>query len=59
MEIDKILSVQRKELGTDKAWTVFTMRVNSDGNMKADFDYNDHSEDMVAFEESWGTKYLL
>ena len=37
MEIDKVLSLQRKDLG-DKAWTVFTMKVDSDGHMKAEYD---------------------
>ena len=59
MEIDKTLSAQRNDLGSDKAWTVFTMRVDSDGNMKTDYDYNDHSEDMVAYEEEWANKYLV
>ena len=52
MEIDKVLSPQRKDLG-DKAWTVFTMKVDSDGHMKAEYDYDDHSEDMVDYEETW------
>lgn len=59
MEIDKILSVHRKEFGSDKAWTVFTMIVDSDGNMKTDYEYDDHSEDMIEYEKSWEEKYLV
>lgn len=59
MEIDKVLSAHRKKLGNDKAWMVFTMSVNSDGCMKTDFDYDNHSDDMVAFEEIWKAKYLV
>ncbi len=59
MEVDKTLSAQRKEIGVDKVWTVFTMRVDSDGNMKTDYDYEDHSEDMVSFEEIWEAKNLV
>lgn len=58
MDIDKELSAQRKELGEEKAWTVFTMKVDSDGHMKTDYEYDDHSEDMVAYEELWEKKYL-
>ena len=59
MEVDKTLSAQRKEIGVDKVWTVFTMRVDSDGNMKTDYDYEDHSEDMVSFEEIWEAENLV
>lgn len=59
MEIDKVLSVQRKEFGTDKAWTVFTMTVDADGHMKTNYDYDDHSEDLVALEERWKAKHLV
>ncbi len=59
MEIDNDLSAQRKELTPDKTWTVFTMRVDSNGHMKTYYDYDDHSEDMVAFEKDWEAKYLV
>lgn len=58
VEIDKLLSKERQVLGEEKKWTVFTMRVNSDGHMKTDFEYDDHSEDMVSYEEVWQAKYL-
>ena len=58
VEIDKLLSKERQALGEEKKWTVFTMRVNSDGHMKTDFEYDDHSEDMVSYEEVWQAKYL-
>lgn len=59
MEIDKALSAQRKEQGADKTWTVFTMIVDSNGHMEADYDYDDHSKDMIAYEEKWEAKYLV
>lgn len=59
MDIDKVLAPQRKELGKDKAWTVLTMKVDSDGHVKADYDYEDHSENMVSFEKAWEAKYLV
>lgn len=59
MDIDKVLTPQRKELGEDKAWTVFTMKVDSEGHVKADYNYEDHSENMVAFEKEWEAKFLV
>lgn len=58
MEIDKVLSKSRKELGDSNAWTIFSMSVDCDGNMKTDFEYDDHSEDMIAYEKKWAEKYL-
>ena len=59
MDIDKILSKERNALEKDKRWTVFTMKVDCTGNMKTEFDYEEHSKDMVAFENDWEKKYLL
>lgn len=57
MDIDKILSKERKALGNEK-WTVFTMVVDDKGNMKTDFDYTDISENAIAYEREWKKKYL-
>ena len=57
MRIDKVLSENRSQLG-DMAWTIFTMAVGSDGTMKTEFEYEDHSEDMIAYEKQWKEKYL-
>ena len=57
-EIHKILSKERVSLDDKNRWTVFTMMVEADGKMRADFDYEDHSEDMISFEREWGEKYL-
>lgn len=57
MDIDSVLSISRNELG-NQAWTIFSMVVNCDGTMKTYFEYEDHSEDMVAYENEWKKKYL-
>lgn len=57
MEIDKIVSKSRKEQGVNN-WTVFSMSVDSNGKMKTNFEYDDHSEDMVAYEKKWTEKHL-
>lgn len=59
VEIDKILSKSRKELGEVNAWTVFSMSVDSNGRMTTDFDYDDHSEDMIAYEKKWAKEHLV
>lgn len=58
MKIDKVLKVERDKLSGKDEWTVFTMSVDSTGSMKTFFDYEDHSEDMIAFEKEWKKKYL-
>ena len=56
MEIDKVLA---KNSGNDKErWTVFTMIVDEAGNMKTEFEYEDHTEDMIRYEQEWQKKYL-
>lgn len=35
------------------------MTVESDGRMKTEFDYGDHSEDLIAYEAEWKKKYLI
>ena len=57
-KIHKILSKERASLDDKNRWTVFTMMVEADGKMRADFDYEDHSEDMISFEREWEKKYL-
>ena len=58
LAIDKVLSKERVSLDDKNRWTVFTMMVEADGKMRADFDYEDHSEDMISFEREWEKKYL-
>lgn len=58
IEIDKILTEERNILDEKNRWTVFTMKVNYKGNMKTEFDYSDHSADMISYEKEWKKKYL-
>ena len=46
----------RKALSEKDRWTIFTMTVNEDGNMQAEFDYGDHSEDLISYEREWKKK---
>ena len=58
MNIDKIVSPQRKELDEKSRWTVMTMIVSADGSMKSEFDYDDISENAIQYERDWERKYL-
>lgn len=57
--IDKELSAERKMLEEKKKWTVFTMIVDSQGNMKTYFDYADIEKNTIEYEREWKKKYLL
>lgn len=57
-DIDKILYKERALLDDKNRWSVLTMIVNNDGTMKTEFNYDDHSEDMLAYEKEWKKKYL-
>lgn len=58
MEVDKVLASERKSLDDKNRWSVMTMIVEADGNMKTDFEYNDISESAISYEQNWKNKYL-
>lgn len=58
VNINKILSKERMSLDDKNRWSILTMIVDDDGKMKTEFDYDDHSEDMLAYEKEWKKKYL-
>lgn len=58
VQIDKILSNVRNALDDSRRWTILTMIVSSDGKIRTEFDYGDHSEDLVEYENKWEKKYL-
>ena len=57
-KIDKFISKERSTLDEKHLWNVMTMVVSSDGKMKTDFDYNDVSDDEIAYIRNWKKKYL-
>jgi hypothetical protein len=57
-KIDRVLKTERNKLTEKNKWTVLTMVVDSTGAMKTSFDYDDHSNDMIAYEKKWKKKYL-
>lgn len=58
MDVDKILASERKSLDDKSRWSVMTMIVEADGNMRTDFEYSDISENVISYEQSWKNKYL-
>lgn len=58
MQLDKILSRERNSLDDKNKWTVLTMIVESDGSVKTELEYNDISENFLAYEKQWKETYL-
>ena len=58
MNIDKIIKIERDKLDDKSKWSVMTMIVDADGNMKTEFDYSDISEDSIGYEQNWRKKYI-
>ena len=58
MSIDKLVSPERKKLDEKSKWSVMTMVVSDDGNMRTEFDYSDISENAIAYEQNWKEKYI-
>lgn len=58
VNIDKVLSHERKKLDEKNKWTVMTMTVSSSGSIKTSFDYTDISEDAIKYEQKWKEKYI-
>lgn len=58
MEIDQIIKKERDKLNEKNKWSILTITVDSNGSMNADFDYADHSEDMISFENEWKKKNI-
>lgn len=58
IDINKELSKERKTLSEKETWSVMTMIVDAEGNLKTDFDYEDISENSIEYERKWKKKYL-
>ena len=58
MEINKILEPERKSLDDKNRWSVMTMIVETEGNVKVEFEYTDSSENTIEYENEWNEKYL-
>lgn len=58
MHIDKVVESERKKLDDKNKWSVMTMIVDIDGSMKSEFEYEDISENAIAYEQSWKEKYI-
>ena len=56
-EIHKLIKSERKQLTGKDLW--YTMTLIVDGNFKADFDYEDVSENSIEYTLEWRKKYLV
>lgn len=51
--IDQEIQKVRKELIGDKIWYAVTIKIDSDGKFKAEYDYNPHDENAINYIEIW------
>ena len=56
--IDSQIMPVRKELSKKDTWSVMTLVVDDTGNFKADYEYNDISENSIEYYQNWKEKYL-
>lgn len=59
MSIDKIISPERKKLTNKEKWSVMTLVVNRKGTFKAEYEYENISDNLFEYESAWKTKYLV
>ena len=56
--IDSKIMPIRKELSKKDTWSVMTLIVDNEGSFKADYEYDDISEDQIVYYQHWKEKYL-
>ena len=56
--IDSQIMPIRNELSKKDSWSVMTLIVDDEGNFKADYEYEDISEDAIGYYQRWKEKYL-
>ena len=56
--IDSQIMPIRKKLSKKDTWSVMTLIVDDEGNSKADYEYEDISEDSIGYYQRWKEKYL-
>lgn len=43
----------------EKKWYVMTFLLSNDGKFSVEYEYNDYSENSIAYKNQWKTKYLV
>ncbi|MCR5607854.1 MAG: hypothetical protein K6G26_02170 [Lachnospiraceae bacterium] len=57
MSIDRVIAPERNALNGDKKWNSMTFIVNSEGDMKTQFDYSS-IDDEITYVSEWKQRYL-
>lgn len=57
-KINDLLKNERALLNDKNRWTVMTMIVDTDGNMRTEYDYTDISENSIEYMQNWKKRYL-
>lgn len=58
-DIESILMVERNQLKGKKRWNVFTMFVDSEGNVKAHYDYTNIKKCSIEHQINWEKNYIF
>ncbi len=58
MAINKIIEPERNALRPEKRWGSMTLTIQSNGKVKADYDYSDMTENAYSRKKAWKKKYL-
>lgn len=56
--IDSQIMPIRKELSKRDTWSVMTLVIDDEGKFKADYEYDDISEDSIGYYQRWKEKYF-
>lgn len=57
-EINNIILPERKALPPKDRWTVMTLTVDKNGKFKTNFDYSDHTDKELTWQDDWKKTYL-
>lgn len=57
-QINQEVQKVRKKLVGDNLWYSLTIRIDSDGKFKAEYDYNAHEENAIGYIETWKSNNL-
>lgn len=56
--IDSLIMPARRDLTKKDTWSVMTLSVDENGNLKADYEYDDISEEPIEYHNIWKKKHL-
>lgn len=58
IEVDGLITSERRSLGAKDRWSCMTLVVTSNGRLRADYEYEDLSDSSFEHKEAWKHRYL-